>query len=125
MSSLKTFLILLLALPGTGFAKVDPLSTTFAYCAGRFSAELEHAWLMRDPDADRIHYNRRQFLELLDATAPVDQHNRLLALRVDAKVAHAALLSTAVFSGNSDRAHWAAARAQSEISICLGFLLDS
>lgn len=125
MSSLKTFLVLLLILPKQSLAADDPLMSSFAACAGRFSAELEHAWLMNDDRTDQIAHRRAQFIDLLNATVPDDQRRHALHLRIDAKMAHAQLLTAASFSRDADRSKWAVRRARAEIDYCTGFLLES
>ncbi|WP_281995606.1 hypothetical protein [Ruegeria faecimaris] len=125
MSSLKTFLVLLLILPKQSPAADDPLMSSFAACAGRFSAELEHAWLMNDDRTDQIAHRRAQFIDLLNTTVPDDQRRHALHLRIDAKMAHAKLLSAARFSHDADRSKWAVRRARAEIDYCTGFLLES
>ncbi|MGC3940914.1 hypothetical protein ACOTTU_24205 [Roseobacter sp. EG26] len=124
MSGLKILLILFLALPMSGRTAENPLVSAFASCAGRFSAELEHAWLMRDAHTDEIARRRTQFIDLLDATAPDDWRRIVLHLRIDAKMAHARLLSAATFSDEVDRSQRAMRRAKSEIDYCTGFLLE-
>ncbi len=118
-------LALLLFLPMPSPAADDPLVSSFAACAGRFSAELEHAWLMNDDRIDEIAHRRAQFIDFLGAMVPDDQRRHALHLRIDAKVAHAQLLTAASFSGDADRSRWAMLRAKSEIDYCAGFLLES
>jgi len=125
MSGLKTFLVLLIVLPMPGRAAEDPLVSVFAACAGRFSAELEHAWLMQDERAFEFEHRLAQFIDLLNATVPRDRQRHALYLRIEAKMAHAQLLSQASFSGNADRSLWAVHLARSEIDYCTGFLLES
>ena len=125
MSGLKTLAVLLFVVPMPGRATDDPLVSVFASCAGRFSAEMEHAWLMQDAGSPQIENRRRQFIDLLNATVPLDQRRDALNLRIDAKVAHALLLSQAAFSVEADRSEWAVRRARSEIAYCTGLLLES
>ena len=125
MGSLKTLLVLLLLLPTPLSAAMDTLSSTFAACTGRLSAELEHSWLVEVDNSDEIAHRRLQFIELLNATVAPDLRRQALYLRIDAKMAHAQLLTAATFSKDADRATWALKRARSEIDYCLGFLLDS
>lgn len=125
MSGLKTLLLVLLVLPMPGRAAEDPLVSAFATCAGRFSAELAHAWLMQDDRAPEIEHRRSQFVELLNAVVSSDGRRNALHLRIDAKVAHAGLLSQASFSSDADRSQWAIRRAKAEIDYCTGFLLES
>lgn len=125
MGGLKTLFVLLIVLPGPGRAGDDSLVATFASCAGRFSAELEHAWLIDTARSDQIAQRRRHFVDLLEASVPPDRQRRALGLRIEAKAAHARLLRQATFSGDADRARWAVHRARAEIAYCTGFLLES
>lgn len=115
----------LLIAPVTGNATEQAWAPVFASCAGRYSAELEHAWLMQDDRATQIADHRRHFIDLIDATAPRAQLRDLLNVRIDAKLAHATLLSLATFSKDEDRALWALRRARSELAHCSGMLLKS
>jgi len=124
MSSLKTFFVLCLLWTGTA-PVAAPLPEVFAGCTGRFSAELEHAWLMRDPDADILETRRARFEQLLAAVSSPDQRSRLLDHRIRAKSAHARILGAARFSRDPDRARWARRRAAAEIGYCRSFLLES
>lgn len=101
----------------------EDLPRIFADCAGKYSALLEHAWLMQEPDADRIADRRRAFLMLLEATAP-EQDRRSLHRRIEAKAAFASLLSEGAFGTDPDRARWARAHADLQIARCSGMLLD-
>ena len=65
-------------------------------CAGRLSAHLEHQWLMQNPAADRTEAARDAMVALLEAVGDVDDA-ATLALRIEAKHAHAALLQRATF----------------------------
>ncbi len=125
MSGLKTLLAVLIALPMPGLAVEQRLISEFATCAGRFSAELEHAWLMYDERAGEIERRRLLFIDLLNATIPNEQRRHALNLRIEAKVAHASLLTQATFSQDRERAFWAVRRAESEIAYCTSFLLES
>ena len=124
MGILRTFLAVLLALPTFGWATEDDLMVTFAQCTGRFSAEMEHAWLIYDDQAGEYEHRRRQFIDLLEATAPKDRLRDALGLRIEAKFAHAALLAQATFSQDEERSAWAARRAETEIHFCKSLLLD-
>ncbi|MBJ3763784.1 hypothetical protein ILP92_13585 [Maribius pontilimi] len=125
MSGLKPLLLVLCFLSGPAIAGDRPLMAAFATCAGRLSAELEHAWLMRDAGSARIEDRRRHFLSLLDATVPAGRQRDALDLRIRAKAAHAALLAQASFATRADHAQWAQRRARLEITSCAGYLLES
>ena len=124
MRVLKTFLIAV-CLSSTMPAQAEPLTHIFATCTGRFSAELEHAWLMGHPEADSIAHRRAQFEDLLYAVATDGEQRDLLNRRINAKQAHAQILQQATFSTDSAQAEWARRRVNMEIGYCASFLLES
>lgn len=105
-------------------AAAQPLYETFAVCTGRFSAEMEHAWLM-GAEADTAQDRRAVFLSLLDAATPQDQRRHALSVRIDAKLAHAQILTQATFGQGNVRAVWALRRAKIGRDACETLLLDS
>lgn len=125
MSSLRAafagFALGLLALPA--LAEDDPLRT-FAACAGRLSAQMEHQWLVSDPASDRTETQRDAMIALLDAIMPPEAARRVLAWRIDAKHAQAVLLTRATFNDDPADAAWAARRADMEVAACTGLLLS-
>ena len=125
MGVLKTLLILLILLPLPVRADQDRMIADFVACAGRYSAELEHAWLVDGAAAEGIARRRAHFIDLIAAALPADSHRQALHLRILAKAAHGALLREALFSQDPARAGWALRRAESEIAHCSGYLLES
>ena len=123
MGGMKTLVCAVCILAGLP-AGAEPLTQIFASCTGRFSAELEHAWLMGNPDADLFAVRRARFEDLLNASADEGDATHLLNVRIAAKVAHAQMLTVADFSGDSDELDWARRRLDSEIGYCTSFLLD-
>lgn len=105
-------------------AQLD-LVRLFATCSGAAMAELEHAWLFGDPGADELERRRAHFLSVLDAIVPDARSGEALAYRVEARAAHRALLSDASFGADATHARWAARRAQDQMALCRGLLLDS
>ncbi len=127
MSSLRTIIvaILLAGWASTGIAQQD-LSRVFAGCVGRFSAEMEHAWLMGDGgSADRMQSARATFLSLLDATVAKEDRRGMLHQRIEAKQAQAVLLTLASFSDDVRKSENAEHRAAYFLSRCQDMLLDS
>ena len=124
MRVLKTFLVVA-CLTSSMPAQAEPLTHIFATCTGRFSAELEHAWLMGHPETDSIAHRRAQFEDLLYAVATDGEHRDLLNRRINAKQAHAQILQQATFSTDSAQADWARRRVNMEIGYCASFLLES
>ena len=124
MGGMKTLVVGCLAsvllAPAAG-AAID-LPRAFAECAGRFSASMEHAWLMQDPGADRFERDRAAFVDLLDAVGGASGR-QALAQRIDAKAAQARLLQEASFGTDSERAAWALRRADEQLATCRLLLL--
>lgn len=125
MSGLKTLLMAFALFPLPSLAADQPLYHLFATCTGRFSAELEHAWLFGDARSEDIERQRKHFELLAEATTPAAHITRAMSWRIEAKVAHAHLLSEVAFSRDAKRSDWAETRAQNEIQYCVSFLLDS
>lgn len=101
------------------------LTEIIASCAGRISAELEFAWLFSDPEANNFETQRSHFLDILDALTEPEDAKLQLALRVDAKMAHARLLRTAHFGSDVARSTWAKRHAYTQRAECQNILLKS
>lgn len=101
------------------------IAFSFAECAGRFSAEMEHAWLLNDPAADMFEEDRAYFVTLTDASRAQDQGRLILNHRIEVKLAHAALLQQASFGPQPDRAAAARYIADRHIVACRSLLLGS
>jgi hypothetical protein len=97
--------------------------TLFARCSGQLSAEREHAWLTGHRDADQLDRQRRAFLALLEATPRPGNAQTAMAYRIEAKMAHAALLSQASFSLDAGRADRARQLAAHHVGTCQSLLL--
>jgi hypothetical protein len=137
MSKMKTlicFAIWALAQPGN-LAADSPLHKRFANCAGIFSAQMEHAWLMGNADADRFQHLRQTFTDLTRASLPASQdtpmatpradEHQILSHQIASKIAHKALLQTATFASDSGQARTAKRTVQSQQGQCTRMLLDS
>ena len=92
MSRICIFALLscLAALPG----RAEDLRT-FAICAGRLSALMEHQWVMQEPGSEQTQRQRDAFVDLVAALAPAGP--QAMALRLEAKVATAEALRAATF----------------------------
>lgn len=97
---------------------------TFANCAGRLMAQLEHQWLVQSDDADITQHQRRQVVELLNAILPPERGREVLGWRADARAAHRALLQRAAFAQDETDAIWAAQMAEQYVADCTVFLLS-
>lgn len=130
MSSLKTLLTLfVVSATATPAAASNDLLREFASCAGRYGAQLDHAWLMNDPDFGTTATRRRVFAELVDALLPGARDDGLpthqpLAWRVDARMAHAQLLQVATFGTNPSAREPARQLASDYIRACDQLLLS-
>ncbi|WP_171133414.1 MULTISPECIES: hypothetical protein [unclassified Ruegeria] len=105
MISLRTVLVssLVCLCASAGMLRAqDDLVKSFASCAGRYSAEMEHAWLINDPKAEDLELRRSGFVELLEATTTAANAQFVLHHRINTKHAHARLLQTASFHSDTD-----------------------
>ena len=108
MGMLKTFTLVLavgatLALPAFPLRAQDDVARIFAICTGRFSAALEHAWLVGGEDIGLASQRRAAMLALLEAVAGADDV-RMMALRLEAKAGQSALMSRASFARDKNAA---------------------
>ena len=97
----------------------DPLRE-FATCTGRLSAQMEHEWLLQDNAAEATEAYRATMIELVQAVMEPGQGRSVLQWRVDAKLAHAALLTRATFKEDQ----WAAVQAQRLVLSCTSLLVS-
>ncbi|MCX7288748.1 MAG: hypothetical protein NTW20_14660 [Rhodobacterales bacterium] len=99
---------------GCGPASADPLLREFAVCAGRFSALVEHQWLVDGPASDASAGTRDSLLALVEAVEEPGMDATVMGWRIEAKVAQKALLQRAHFA--KDRV--ADARAEELLQAC-------
>jgi len=97
----------------------------FNICAGTYTAALEHAWLVGDPASARLERERSAFIDMIDALAPSGAAVPPDPARIEARAAHRALLSRAVFGPRDEAAAWAEDRAEARIWACRALLLGS
>lgn len=133
MGAVKTLLCLCLAaLWAAQPARALPAgpadrAVLFASCAGRYSAAMEHAWLMGKDDT-AAQARRRQFLDLIDALRPAAfdaglTGPALLDARITAKFAQARLLQLATFHTDAARKRRAQAASRRAMAPCAALLL--
>ncbi|MGR3795244.1 hypothetical protein [Vannielia sp. SX4] len=103
-------------------AQAEPLEMTFATCTGRFSALMEHQWLLPHPELEQTTRRRAAMISLLEAVMPPSAGREVLARRIEAKHAQRVLLTRATFNDDSADAHWAATRAEAQIASCAALL---
>ena len=98
------------------------ITRTIAGCTGRFSAEMEHSWLISDDRAEAFQDERATFVFLLEAAMQSD-HRAILGHRIEVKHAHASLLTVASFSADRTRARSARALADEYLDSCRSLIL--
>ncbi|MGR3323416.1 MAG: hypothetical protein ACU0DK_15965 [Pseudooceanicola sp.] len=130
MCGLKTFLAATamicgqMTLPVAAMpASSDDPATTFAACAGRLSAMMEHQWITDPPASERTEAVRARMIDLLEAAMRPGTGNDILNLRIEAKMAQAQLLSRARYRDRPGEAARALGRAQSQVAACEALLL--
>lgn len=124
MSAVRTIFLLILCLTATRPASArEDLLYTFATCAGRFSALMEHQWLMSDPAADITEAERARMISILEAIVTPETEAHTLNIRIDAKVALATLLTRAAFNRDARDSVWATRRAETLIGTCRALML--
>jgi hypothetical protein len=135
MSALRTISVALAATLAAAPGSALPLTAAeralaFAACAGRYSAEVEHTWLLRPDLSPTAEARRDAFLALLDAIEPdaiddgVPPH-RLMATRIEEKAAQAALLQRAAFHVDPLAKEAALSAAERRIATCGSWLLGA
>lgn len=115
--------VLVLVTSGARADTDTDLVQTFADCAGRLSAEIEHAWLVGGADRAFFEERRDATLGLLAAVTEEAQSARAMDLRVRAKHAHARLLLHARFHTDPHTARLSGRRAATRIRACMAMLL--
>ncbi|TCK99245.1 hypothetical protein BXY66_3746 [Shimia isoporae] len=95
---------------------------TFAGCTGRFSAEMEHSWLVADDRAEAFQSERQTFVSILEAAMNTN-HRAVLGHRIQTKHAHASLLAIASFSDDATRARTARLLANDYLEGCRSLIL--
>lgn len=96
MDGLRTVIACLVGLTASPVA-ADDLLRMFADCAGRYSAETEHGWLVNPAGSDALRARRDQFADLAGTLGDGPQ---VMGWRVAAKAAQRDLLMQATFAGN-------------------------
>ncbi|TAG11867.1 MAG: hypothetical protein EAZ40_16620 [Rhodobacterales bacterium] len=79
-------------------ATADPLLRDFAVCTGRYSALVEHQWLVDGPASDASAGTRDSLWALVKAVAGPGEAATAMTWRIEAKVAQKALLDRAYFA---------------------------
>ena len=92
----------------------------FASCAGRLSAQMEYEWLFSDSNAEQTENHRAAMIDLLFAAMGPDDGRQVLTWRVQAKAAHAGLLTRATFSNDT----WAETRAIHMVQACTSIMMS-
>lgn len=113
------------ATPAPAFqATPDQQLRFFATCAGRLSAQMEHQWMFDGAASEVTMAHRDSVIDILDALMPPDRGRDVLAMRIEAKMAHAALLTRATFNEDTEDAAWAMSTALRLAADCEALLLS-
>jgi hypothetical protein len=83
---------------GCGPASADPLLREFSVCAGRFSALVEHQWLVDGPASEASAGTRDSLLALVGSVEEPGMAAIAMGWRIEAKAGQARLLSRAHFA---------------------------
>ncbi|MFL4468858.1 hypothetical protein ACERZ8_02850 [Tateyamaria armeniaca] len=126
MSRLRTLIAGALIITGiSGAARAnDDLVLVFAGCTGRLSAEMEFSWLMSDGRGDALQAQRQRFVSILDAVMPSERARETLGRRIEAKLAHSAMLTTAHFGTDARLSKMARQQTQLNVQACQNLLLE-
>lgn len=134
MGGLRTLLAVLLLAGGSAGAGTLPTSPsqqlqTFATCAGRLSATIEHLWLVDPAASDGPLKLRRGFDDLIDAVLPDALAFGVPAelpmhWRVSAKAAQRELLTLSTFGTDSAQGEKARGLAAARLAECTGLLVS-
>lgn len=76
------------------------------------------------PASETTERQRNAVVDILEAMIPDGQGRAVLAMRIEAKMAHAALLTRATFNDDPREATWALQTAERLTSDCKSFLLS-
>ncbi|MCF2904333.1 hypothetical protein L0666_04990 [Octadecabacter sp. CECT 8868] len=109
-----------LTAPAPTSADIENPLHYFASCTGRLSAQMEHEWLLSDENAEQTEDQRAAMIDLLFATMEPDEGRQVLAWRIEAKSAHAGLLTRATFREDT----WAAQRAVQMVRACTAIMMS-
>ncbi len=127
MNGLRTNLATLFLLLGSALSAAETVTPSdealmLSACRGRYSALLEHAWLMQgNIEAVRMRRNlfaAMQTALLLDAPDRVRLERKLLSFRIAQKRAAANLLNTARFNADKRRAGYALGQITQKLRQC-------
>lgn len=79
-------------------AAADPLLRDFAICTGRYSALVEHQWMVDGPASEQSARVRDALWSLVEAVAGPEEATAAMGWRVEAKAGQRALLAPAWLS---------------------------
>jgi hypothetical protein len=105
-------------------AAADPLLRQFATCAGRLSAVMEDQWMFDGPASEGTKAELQAMIGLIEASMPEGAGQEVMAWRIDAKVAHRALLHQIRYVTDRRLAGTATARAEALAAECRSMILS-
>ncbi len=122
-NSLVHMAVLLTVLFASPVAAEYSLMRDFAACTGRFSAEVEHSWLMQSQEADRKEALYRSMETLLASVTSADDAVQARAIRIEYKAAHSHLLLQSAFGWDAEQRAFSGRRAKELLGACSSFML--
>ena len=122
-NSLFYLAVLFTAAFSSSSAAEPTLLRDFATCTGRFSAEVEHSWLMESAEADHKEVLYENMAALLASVTSREDATQALSMRIDAKAAHAQLLLQAAFGWDAVQRASSKQRAAELLSACSSLIL--
>lgn len=84
----------------SGPAGADPVLRDFATCTGRYSALVEHQWLVDGPASEQSARVRDSLWALVEAVAAAEDATQAMAWQIEAKAGQKALLARAWSRGD-------------------------
>ena len=120
MSCLRTLVVLTCLVFPAG-AMAQDLVQRIAQCTGRMSAEMEFAWLNGEA-GEQARLYRSHLEDVLDAIISPTEQAAVLHMRIEAKFAHARLLTRAMFNDDPVDADTAARLASRFTGSCRAIL---
>lgn len=85
----------------SGPAGAGPMLRDFATCTGRYSALVEHQWLVNGPASEQSARVRDSLWALVEAVAAPEDATQAMAWRIEAKAGQKALLARAWSGGDT------------------------
>lgn len=124
MKTILAYFAIVVSLASTARAQDYAQLQTFATCAGRLSAVMEHQWMFDGDASEQTKAQRATVLELISAIMEPNMGRQVLNWRLMGKQAHNVLLTRATFNDDASDAIWARDQATLFERECTSLLLS-